>query len=301
MGFFATHVVPTVLYVLKKLTFPLSLFAMLAPAPQEVVDKNVDAMAAAANKSQARLPRALNQMVGTWKLQEKINVDQFMAGLGIKGPLRAALRLAGQQQELLADTGALTIVTSDLRGRSALKLPLNGRGVVAHDGDGGAAVRRSAYVQKDAGACLPLDSPVPAPRLTALSPPRPDRSGRDGDARRRVPAPEHVPPHAAARRPDADRHQQAHARWEDCGNGGDRVARGAPRAFAGHAVLTAPRATMYSTSAPGDQTLPLCMPGVSWCGAACLLSRVLRLRGKPPPTHVAVYYSVSRDEPPPRR
>jgi hypothetical protein len=150
MGFFATHVVPTVLYVLKKLTFPLSLFAMLAPAPQDVVDKNVDAMAAAANKSQARLPRALNQMVGTWKLQEKINVDQFMAGLGIKGPLRAALRLAGQQQELLADTGALTIVTSDLRGRSALKLPLNGRGVVAHDGDGGAAVRRSAYVQKDA-------------------------------------------------------------------------------------------------------------------------------------------------------
>ena len=97
MGFFATHVVPTVLYVLKKLTFPLSLFAMLAPAPQDVVDKNVDAMAAAANKSQARLPRALNQMVGTWKLQEKINVDQFMAGLGIKGPLRAALRLAGQQ------------------------------------------------------------------------------------------------------------------------------------------------------------------------------------------------------------
>ena len=49
MGFFATHVVPTVLYVLKKLTFPLSLFAMLAPAPQDVVDKNVDAMAAAAN------------------------------------------------------------------------------------------------------------------------------------------------------------------------------------------------------------------------------------------------------------
>ena len=43
MGFFATHVVPTVLYVLKKLTFPLSLFAMLAPAPQEVVDKDVDA------------------------------------------------------------------------------------------------------------------------------------------------------------------------------------------------------------------------------------------------------------------
>ena len=53
MGLFFNHVVPALFYVLKKLTFPLSLFAMLAPAPQDVVDKNVDAMAAAANKSQS--------------------------------------------------------------------------------------------------------------------------------------------------------------------------------------------------------------------------------------------------------
>ena len=41
-------------------------------------------------------------------------------------------------------------MTSDLRGRSALKLPLSGRGVLAHDGDGGAAVRRHAYVDRAA-------------------------------------------------------------------------------------------------------------------------------------------------------
>lgn len=77
-------------------------------------------------------------------------MDQFMAGLGIKGPLRAAMRVAGQKQELVADRSSLTIVTSDLRGRSRLKLPLGGRGVVAHDGDGGAAIRRAAYVDRDA-------------------------------------------------------------------------------------------------------------------------------------------------------
>lgn len=139
----------TLFWMLQKLTYPLSLFAIFAPPPQSI-DKNVGLGMSEANRTQARLPRALNQMVGTWKLQEKINVDQFMAGLGIKGPLRAALRLAGQQQELVADAGALTIVTSDLRGRSALRLPLSGRGVVANDGDGGAAIRRTAYVQNDA-------------------------------------------------------------------------------------------------------------------------------------------------------
>ena len=45
---------------------------------------------------------------------------------------------------------ALTIVTKDLRGHSALKLPIGGRGVVAHDGDDGAAVRRAVSVLRDA-------------------------------------------------------------------------------------------------------------------------------------------------------
>jgi len=149
MGLFRNHVVPALFYLLKKLTYPLALAASLAfdrtPAIGEGPEK-----ASGANAVNKSLPGALKDMVGTWKLQEKINVDQFMAGLGINRAKRAALRLAGQEYELLADTSALTIVTKDLRGHSALKLPLNGRGVVAHDGDDGAAVRRAVSVLRDA-------------------------------------------------------------------------------------------------------------------------------------------------------
>ena len=152
MGLFFNHVVPALFYVLKKLTYPLALGSSLlslafdrTPALGEGPEK-----ASGANAVNKSLPGALKDMVGTWKLQEKINVDQFMAGLGINRAKRAALRLAGQEYELLADTSALTIVTKDLRGHSALKLPLDGRGVVAHDGDDGAAVRRAVRVLRDA-------------------------------------------------------------------------------------------------------------------------------------------------------
>ena len=149
MGLFRNHVVPALFYLLKKLTYPLALAASLAfdrtPAIGEGPEK-----ASGANAVNKSLPGALKDMVGTWKLQEKINVDQFMAGLGINRAKRAALRLAGQEYELLADKSALTIVTKDLRGHSALKLPLDGRGVVAHDGDDGAAVRRAVRVLRDA-------------------------------------------------------------------------------------------------------------------------------------------------------
>ena len=149
MGLFFNHVVPALFYVLKKLTYPLALGSSLLSLALDrtpAIDEKVSG-ANAVNKS---LPGALKDMVGTWKLQEKINVDQFMAGLGINRAKRAALRLAGQEYELLADTSALTIVTKDLRGHSALKLPLDGRGVVAHDGDDGAAVRRAVRVLRDA-------------------------------------------------------------------------------------------------------------------------------------------------------
>ena len=152
MRLFFNHVLPALFYVLKKLTYPLALGSSLlslafdrTPALGEGPEK-----ASGANAVNKSLPGALKDMVGTWKLQEKINVDQFMAGLGINRAKRAALRLAGQEYELLADTSALTIVTKDLRGHSALKLPLNGRGVVAHDGDDGAAVRRAVSVLRDA-------------------------------------------------------------------------------------------------------------------------------------------------------
>ena len=148
MGIFFNHVVPMLLHVLTKLTYPLTFFSLpfdRTPA----IDGGLEKVAqnTGANKS---LPGALKDMVGTWKLQEKINVDQFMAGLGINRAKRAALRLAGQEYELLADASALTIVTKDLRGHSALKLPLGGRGVVSHDGDDGATVRRAVSVLRDA-------------------------------------------------------------------------------------------------------------------------------------------------------
>ena len=149
MRLFFNHVLPALFYVLKKLTYPLALGSSLLSLAFDrtpAIDEKVSG-ANAVNKS---LPGALKDMVGTWKLQEKINVDQFMAGLGINRAKRAALRLAGQEYELLADKSALTIVTKDLRGHSALKLPLNGRGVVAHDGDDGAAVRRAVRVLRDA-------------------------------------------------------------------------------------------------------------------------------------------------------
>jgi len=149
MGLFFNHVVPALFYVLKKLTYPLALGSSLLSLAFDrtpAIDEKVSGVNAV-NKS---LPGALKDMVGTWKLQEKINVDQFMAGLGINRAKRAALRLAGQEYELLADKSALTIVTKDLRGHSALKLPLDGRGVVANDGDDGAAVRRAVRVLTDA-------------------------------------------------------------------------------------------------------------------------------------------------------
>ena len=150
MGLFLNHVVPTLLYVLTKLTYPLTLFELFDRTPAPIKAGLENAPLSPDEKSLPRLPGALKHMVGTWKLQEKINVDQFMAGLGINRAKRAALRLAGQEYELLADASALTIVTKDLRGHSALKLPLGGRGVVAHDGDNGAAVRRAVSVLRDA-------------------------------------------------------------------------------------------------------------------------------------------------------
>ena len=149
MRLFFNHVLPALFYVLKKLTYPLALGSSLLSLAFDRTPA-IDEKVSGANVVNKSLPGALKDMVGTWKLQEKINVDQFMAGLGINRAKRAALRLAGQEYELLADTSALTIVTKDLRGHSALKLPLNGRGVVAHDGDDGAAVRRAVNVLRDA-------------------------------------------------------------------------------------------------------------------------------------------------------
>ena len=87
MGFFSSHVLPSLLQMFARITIPLSLFPFLgcgvgmSSAPIEGLAQVP--LNPAANKSLPRLPGALGNMVGSWKLQEKINVDQFMAGLGI--------------------------------------------------------------------------------------------------------------------------------------------------------------------------------------------------------------------------
>ena len=79
MPFFLVRVAVS---LLRKLMLPLSLFVALGPNPEPSAG-DLEAQAGTVN-----LPGALQQMVGTWKLQEKLNVDKFMDGLGIKGPLQ---------------------------------------------------------------------------------------------------------------------------------------------------------------------------------------------------------------------
>ena len=80
-------------------------------------------------------------------------MDKFLEELRFPAWKRALAARAGQQYVLQLNGGSaagdldnatLRIVTSDLRGKSELELPLSGRGVLAKDGDGGVEVTRSA-------------------------------------------------------------------------------------------------------------------------------------------------------------
>ena len=81
-------------------------------------------------------------------------MDKFLQDLSFPKWKRALAARAGQQYLLQLkggssdsaslDNATLRIVTSDLRGRSELELPLSGRGVRAKDGDDGAEVERVA-------------------------------------------------------------------------------------------------------------------------------------------------------------
>ena len=92
-------------------------------------------------------PRALRQMLGRWKLVERNGMEEFMEALGYHPILRAGAVRSGQEQVLAHDTDWLRVITSDMRGRSQIDLPLHGPGALAHDGDGGIAVCRAAYVE----------------------------------------------------------------------------------------------------------------------------------------------------------
>jgi len=75
---------------------------------------------------------------------------EFLEGLGFNGIVRALLSKAGQEQVIsYSEEGdKMRVITSDLRGTSELELPLSGKVVLAHDGDGGADVCRSATIDK---------------------------------------------------------------------------------------------------------------------------------------------------------
>jgi hypothetical protein len=89
---------------------------------------------------------SLGAFMGRWNLQEHQNMDGFLEALGFPPWQRALISRAGQQYTLEAINGkngdALRIVTSDLRGRNELELPLSGDPVTADDGDDGARVCR---------------------------------------------------------------------------------------------------------------------------------------------------------------
>jgi len=94
----------------------------------------------------------LASLLGAWKVQEWQGMDKFLEELAFPRWQRALAARAGQQYLLQLkggsvdgdslDNATLRIVTSDMRGKSELELPLSGRGVVSRDGDGGAAVER---------------------------------------------------------------------------------------------------------------------------------------------------------------
>jgi len=93
---------------------------------------------------------AINQLVGKWAIHERHNMDEFLRALGFGSLQRALITKAGQDTEIIESNGgeAIKIVTTDLRGSTEIELPLGGKGVVAHDGDGGATVCRSATVER---------------------------------------------------------------------------------------------------------------------------------------------------------
>lgn len=96
----------------------------------------------------------LSSLLGAWRVQEWQGMDKFLEDLHFPRWQRALAKRAGQSYELelrggssdgaSLDDATLRIVTSDLRGKSELELPLSGRSVLARDGDGGAEVSRSA-------------------------------------------------------------------------------------------------------------------------------------------------------------
>ena len=84
---------------------------------------------------------------GTWRLEERIRMDEFLRETGFSPLQRAVVLQAGQVQVIACSKDRLSVLTRDMRGTSELALPLNGPGIVGRDGDGNEAVCRSAFIE----------------------------------------------------------------------------------------------------------------------------------------------------------
>ena len=78
------------------------------------------------------------------KFLEELSFPKWKRALAARAGQQYVLQLKGGSANGSLDDATIQIVTSDIRGKSSLELPLSGRGVVAHDGDNGAEVERSA-------------------------------------------------------------------------------------------------------------------------------------------------------------
>jgi len=90
---------------------------------------------------------AVADLSGTWRLEERIRMDEFLQQTGFSPLQRAVVLKAGQVQVIRCSTSEIRVLTRDMRGTSELALPLNRPGVVRADGDGDEAVCRSAFIE----------------------------------------------------------------------------------------------------------------------------------------------------------
>ena len=88
---------------------------------------------------------------GSWRMEERHDMERFLERLGFNPLQRAAVLRAGQVQVIAKKAGRLHIVTRDIRGSSELVLPLDG-GAVAGEGDNKRPVRYRAF--REGGALV---------------------------------------------------------------------------------------------------------------------------------------------------
>jgi len=91
----------------------------------------------------------VEDLSGSWSLEERHNMDAFLRSMGFNAVQRAAVMTAGQVQVLTCDGRKLRIVSRDVRGTSELVLPIGGPAVQSADGDGDQPIVRRAFAEGD--------------------------------------------------------------------------------------------------------------------------------------------------------